>query len=163
MKIIRGKTFPAEYQTWEPMSVELRSAWCHAMLTYYPILLNPAMMVAIQSATEGRGWHESGDWIQLAKEFDVAGFTPQEFVLLNDVIGLDPRSRPAFGYTPNPEYVPNSLVTLSGLGDHRRNVRLRPTDWTAWLQRVRAGEDPGAVGTEILAPHWGEPAEVIHT
>lgn len=163
MGIIRvNKTFPPEYQTWEPMSVELRSAWCRVMTRYYPIMLGPTMMGSVAAETNASGWHESGDWIQLAKEFDAAGFTPLEYRVLNDAVRADKRAEPRRKGERSKKYVSNRLITLSRGQGEFLGIRLRATDWLDWLTQVRAGRDPVGVAARMLEPHWGEFAQIIH-
>jgi hypothetical protein len=157
-----SKDFPPEHETWQPLSDALRNSWCAAIKKYPPIFLGATVMVMTNAEVGSNGYTDSGDWIELGKEFDAAGFTPEEFVALNDAVRTDARANP-FG-NPRPEtYVPNSLVTLSGtVNSTLRMIRLRASDWQGWLELVRAGEDPGTVTAELLAPHWGQPAEVVH-
>jgi hypothetical protein len=160
MPIIRvNKTFPPEQQTWEPMDPGLRNRWCQTLIEFPPIFLGATMMLMAQGEARANGFHDSGDWISLGKEFDAAGFTPEEFADLMRAINSDPRSNP--WHTADGSYVSNRLVTLSSARGGRRMIRLRASDWVNYLARVRAGEKPQAVVDEMLAPHWGKQAEVI--
>jgi hypothetical protein len=161
-----NKKIPEEYTTWDPMSIELRSRWCRVMLEHYPIIFSATVMGMVSVATHMNGWHQSGDWVQLAKEFDAVGFTPEEFEALNDAIKEDPRAYPEWEsgtreVEKGSSYVSNALITLSAGQNERPTIRLWASDWVDYLARVRGGEKPKAVVDEMLAPHWGEPAEVI--
>jgi hypothetical protein len=163
MPIIRAnKDFPPEHETWQPLSDALRNTWCAAIKKYPPIFLGATVMVMTNAEVGSNGYTDSGDWIELGKEFNAAGFTPEEFVALNDSVRTDARANP-FGSPTPATYVTNSLVTVSGTANRTlRMIRLRASDWLGWLERVRSGEAPGTVAHELLAPHWGEPTEVVH-
>ncbi len=157
------KDFPPEFQTWEPMSIDLRSQWCKQMLFHPPIHLGNTVMSGITQATNISGWHTSRDWIELAKEFDAIGFTPDEFGELNRAVKADTRSRPIGDHETDGDtrYVSNSLITLGEGNKYGPTIRLRASDWVEYLARVRAGGSPQTLVDEILAAHWGEPAETI--
>lgn len=162
MPIIRvNKDFPPEHETWQPLSDELRNRWCLALRRFPPIFLGVTSMGMTAAEISMNGYTDSGDWIEIGKEFDAAGFTPEEFIALNEAVRSDARANP-FGSDEPDDYVSNSLITVSGTNTGRRMIRLRASDWHGWLERVRAGEDAAAVATELLAPHWGEPADVVH-
>lgn len=162
MPAIRAnKTFPPELETWQPLPNELRNRWCLALKRFPPIFLGVTSMAMTAAEISMNGYTESGDWVEIGKEFDAAGFTPEEFIALNEAVRTDERANP-FGMPVPDTYVSNSLITVSGTTTGRRMIRLRATDWLGWLERVRAGEDANAVATELLEPRWGEPADVVH-
>ena len=162
MPAIRAsKDFPPEHETWQPLPNELRNRWCLALKRFPPIFLGVTSMGMIAAEISMNGYTESGDWVEIGKEFDAAGFTPEEFYALNEAVRTDERANP-FGMPVPETYVSNSLITVSGTITGRRMIRLRASDWLGWLERVRAGEDANAVATELVAPHWGEPADVVH-
>jgi len=161
-----GKDFPPEFTTWEPMSIELRSLWCKKMLAHPPCHLGNAVGSLITQTTNTRGWHTSSDYIQVAKEFDALGFTPDEFGVLNDAVKADKRSRGVRSYgtvgagaTIVSPSVRNSMITLDGFEQTGYSIRLQASDWVDYLEKVRAGGSPQELVDEILAPHWGEPRE----
>ncbi len=90
------------------------------------------------------GITNSKTWIELALEFRAAGFTPEEFMVLNTQV----RKFHKRGQE-------NSLITTTWGLNNVQFVRLDAQQWTNWLERYRAGEEAEGLTMELLEPHWG--------
>jgi hypothetical protein len=48
----------------------------------------------------------------------------------------------------------NTLVTTTWGSGNVEFIRLDAQQWTGWLERYQAGEEPEQLTREMLEPHW---------
>ena len=131
---------------WGDCTGEERREWTAATLRFPPMFLGATIMALHDNHARKTGITNSKTWIELALEFRAAGFTPEEFVVLNTQV----RKFHKRGQE-------NSLITTTWGLNNVQFVRLDAQQWTNWLERYRAGEDPELLTKELLEPHWVTP------
>ena len=160
MPLIRLTDVPPALQTWDPIPIELAREWCAVLIQRMPHRLAPTLMHWTRYEARMKGISNIAEWIWVVKEFEAAGFTPAEWLQLTLDVLDDPRTTPDRWDPEHDPYVSNSLVSLA-VGSHPEYgavIRLQAEPWKPWLERTRAGEDSLAVVSDMLEPHWGEPA-----
>lgn len=133
---------------WGDCTEPERRTWTADTLRFPPMFLGATIMALHDNHAKRTGITNSKTWIDLALEFRTAGFTPEEFIVLNTQV----RKFHKRGHE-------NSLITTTWGQNNVQFVRLDAQQWTNWLERHRAGEDPVELTKELLEPHWIEIAK----
>ena len=128
---------------WGDCTDQERRAWTTATVWFPPQFLGATVMGLHDNHARKTGITNSKTWISLALEFREAGFTPEEFVVLNTWV----RKFHKRGQK-------NTLITTTWGNMNKQFVRLDAQKWTHWLERFRVGEEPEQLTKEILEPHW---------
>ena len=132
-----------EEDPWGDCNEEERIAWTAATLKFPPQFLGATVMGLQANHAKKYGITKSITWIELAMEFRSAGFTPEEFIVLNtEVRKFHKRGKH------------NALITTTWGKGNVQFVRLKAHQWTDWLERYREGADSYILTEQFLAPHW---------
>lgn len=128
---------------WGECSDTERREWTTATVMFPPQFLGATIMALHNNHARKTGITNSQTWVNLALEFRAAGFTPEEFVVLNTWVGKFHKRGQK-----------NSMITTTWGNLNKQYVRLNAQQWTHWLERYRAGEEPEQLTRDILEPHW---------
>ena len=128
---------------WGDCSDRERREWTAVTLQFPPQFLGATIMALQGNHARKTGITNSQTWVNLALEFRAAGFTPEEFVVLNTWV----RKFHKRGQK-------NTMITTTWGNMNIQYVRLNAQQWTQWLDRYRAGEEPEQLTAEILEHHW---------
>ncbi|MHA6695301.1 hypothetical protein [Homoserinimonas sp. A520] len=117
---------------WDPIPHERRVRWCQMQLDYPPVWFGTFPMIYTARAVQRDGYTNITEWVEVAHDFENAGFTPEQYYLLRMCIS----------------------TSLSGGRDHRllyshrgnpggpEGRYIRASDWVLWPELVASGMTP---------------------
>lgn len=117
---------------WDPIPHERRVRWCQMQLDYPPVWFGTFPMIYTARAVQRDGYTNITEWVEVAHDFESAGFTPEQYYLLrmcistNLRVGRDHRL----------------LYSHRGSGGGPECHYIKASDWVLWLELVASGMTP---------------------
>jgi len=124
---------------WGDIPDERRVRWCQMQLDFPPIWLGTFPMIATSRAVQRREYSSITAWIEVAHDFEAAGFTPESYYLLRMCIRSSLRGRGE-----------HRLVYVSSGNDDIKREYIKAGDWVLWPELVSSGMTPLRAARLIL-------------
>lgn len=125
---------------WDPIPHERRVRWCQMQIDFPPVWFGTMPMIGTYRQVQRNGYSNITEWVDVAHDFENAGFTPEQFYLLRMCIDA----------CLNGSKEHRLLYAIQGNPGGPECRYIKASDWVLWPELVASGMTPKRAAQLIL-------------